>query len=215
MNIRWKIAQFCELWWWKFYLANKDKKTYLSWKKDYWKSVFEKIKPSVKIELQANILELGCGPAGCFIFFNQNKITALDPLLHLYERELHFFNEKDYANTSFISVSIEEATIDETFDFVLCFNAINHVKSVQLSLNKISKCLSPKGKLLLSVDAHNHLFLKKIFAAIPGDVLHPHQYTLQEYTEMCDAVELNLEQTILLKREKIFSHHLLVLSKTH
>jgi 2-polyprenyl-6-hydroxyphenyl methylase/3-demethylubiquinone-9 3-methyltransferase len=95
---------------------------------------------------------------------------------------------------------------------VLCFNAINHVHDIQNSLNKISKWVKPNGKVLLSVDAHNYLLLKKVFTAIPGDVLHPHQYTLQEYIMLCRAAELNNEKIVLLKSGRIFSHYLILLT---
>jgi 2-polyprenyl-6-hydroxyphenyl methylase/3-demethylubiquinone-9 3-methyltransferase len=213
-QMKWQIAQFFELWWWRLYLKRKNKATYLAWKKNYWQTVFNKIEDYFTVQPHQKILELGCGPAGCFIFFTQNQITAIDPLIFSYENSLHFFKRSEYPNTTFLNNSIEEADMIDQYDVVLCFNAINHVQDIQNSLNKISKWVKPNGKVLLSVDAHNYSLLKKVFAAIPGDVLHPHQYTLQEYILLCRAAGLNNEKVILLKAENIFSHYLLLLSAT-
>lgn len=210
-NLKWKLAQFFELKWWLFYFKGKEKVAYLNWKKNYWKSVFKQTEIHESIQPSDTILELGCGPAGCFIYFTQNKIVAVDPLLQSYQNSLSFFEPSEYPNTQFISSSIEKASIQKQFDVILCFNAINHVKDIELSLNKLCKWLKPEGKVFLSVDAHNHSFLKTVFHAIPGDILHPHQYTLQEYVELCSNAGLKHSETILLKKESIFSHYLLLL----
>lgn len=212
-NLKWRVAQFFELWWWRFYFKNKQKHTYLEWKKKYWESVFKKVESVLHIQPQQQILELGCGPAGCFIFLNKNKITAVDPLLLAYEQKLPFFNPKEYGHVTFVPASIEAASIHHSFDVVLCFNAINHVRDIQLCLKRLYSWVKPGGRVLLSVDAHRHSMLKRVFATIPGDILHPHQYTLQEYETLCSMVGLHKETVVLLKQESIFSHYLLVLSK--
>lgn len=216
MNFRstkWKLAQFFELKWWHFYFKGKEKTAYLNWKKGYWKRVFEQIENSVSIQLTASILELGCGPAGCFIYFTQNKIIAVDPLIQSYQKSLTFFDPSEYPNTQFISLSIEDVSIEQQFDVILCFNAINHVNDIELSLEKIHSWVKPQGKVFLSVDAHNYANLKAIFKAIPGDILHPHQYTLQEYKQLCSNAGFICAESILLKKEMIFSHYLLLLNK--
>lgn len=211
-HIKWRIAQFLELWWWHFYLKKKDSATYLTWKKNYWQSAFKKIEEHFIVQPHQEILELGCGPAGCFIHFTTNKITAIDPLISSYEKKIPFFNKRNFPNTTFVNTAIETAEINRKFEVVLCFNAINHVCDINNCLNKIYSWISPNGKVLLSVDAHNYSFLKKIFAAFPGDVLHPHQYTLQEYLLLCRKTGLLDEKVVMLSSGSIFSHYLIVLS---
>ena len=86
MKFRWKIAQFFEAWWWRNYLRGKSIPDYLEWKRQYWWAFLEKIELNVGPE--ANILDAGCGPAGIFILFPENKVTAVDPLLAIVRVEL-------------------------------------------------------------------------------------------------------------------------------
>ena len=89
--LRWKIAQWFELRWWKNYLQAKNEGEYLSWKRNYWKEILKKVPEVLHYR---TVCDLGCGPAGVFIALPQNRVTAVDPLVEEYERQIPFFQQQ-------------------------------------------------------------------------------------------------------------------------
>lgn len=208
MQLRWQIAQFFEIRWWQHYLCGKDKNRYLDWKKNYWKALVDRL--GLQVEPDVSVLDAGCGPAGIFTILPNNRVDAVDPLLDRYERDLSHFRKSEYLNVRFFSETIEDFQPAQTYDYVFCLNAINHVSDLNFSLDRLTACTRPGGTLVLSVDAHNYGWLKRIFTWIPGDVLHPHQYDLTEYQDMLTRRGWRIEQTVLLKKERIFSYYVMV-----
>ncbi len=209
MSLKWKIAQSLEIRWWQRYLKSKSPKEYLSWKRNYWKDFLQKIK--VEVDENSSILDAGCGPAGIFIYFPKNEVSALDPLLDQYASLPHF-SKADYKNVDFISAPLEDADLKK-YDYVFCLNAINHVADLDSSIDKIVDSIKPGGKLILSIDAHNFKGLKHIFRLLPGDALHPHQYDKQEYQTMLTTRGLQIKNEVLIKHEFIFDYWALVAKK--
>lgn len=209
-KLKWKIAQWFELRWWKAYLRDKDKEEYLNWKKNYWSSLLEQISDVVKPEDTLSIADLGCGPAGIFIALPAANVTAVDPLLDKYESETTFFKRSDYTNVEFARTTIEDFIPKKKFDVVFCMNAINHVSDIERAYDVLTICTNSNGKVVVSIDAHNYSFFKHLFRLVPGDVLHPHQYSLREYELFLEKRGLKILKTVLLKREFFFSHYVLV-----
>lgn len=208
-KLKWKIAQWFELRWWKAYLRDKNKEQYLSWKKNYWNNLLEQIADVVKPESSLTIADLGCGPAGIFIALAGKNVTAVDPLLDEYENETPFFKRSDYPNVEFVTSTLEGFTPNKKFDAVFCLNAINHVSDIERAYDVLTTCANSNGKVVMSIDAHNHAFFKHLFRLIPGDVLHPHQYNLREYELFLEKRGWKILKTVLLKREFFFSHYLI------
>lgn len=205
MLLRWRIAQFFEIRWWQHYLSGKEKNGYLNWKKAYWQALSDRL--GLQVAAGASVLDVGCGPAGIFTIFPGNPVDAVDPLLDRYERDLAHFRKSDYPNVRFFSEALEHFQPPQTYDCVFCLNAINHVDDLKVCLDRLSACTRPGGTLVLSVDAHNYGWLKRIFRWIPGDILHPHQHDLAEYQEMLTSRGLRIERTLLLKKERIFGYY--------
>lgn len=209
-NFRWKVAQWFEWRWWKRYLKKKDKIQYLTWKRSYWQNLLDSVADVLVINPAMRICDLGCGPAGIFIALPANKITAVDPLIRVYENETVVFSPADYVNTNFECSTIEDFSADCPFDVVFCLNAINHVKDIDAGFQKLNALCTSGGKVVLSVDAHNFSFFKFLFRFIPGDILHPHQYDLTEYTQLLEKQNFRILKTVLVKEELLFNHFLLV-----
>ncbi len=208
--LKWRLAQWVELRWWKRYLKGKNKQTYLNWKREYWKSVWNKIAKVIPLTPTSTIADMGCGPAGIFIAFPGHSVTAIDPLLQQYETHLPFFERSDYPNCLFITSGIEDFEIASAFDIVFCMNAINHVKDMEKAVDVIVKATKRSGYLVISIDAHNHSFFKMLFRLVPGDILHPHQYDLKEYQSFLEKRGIKIKKTELLKQEFFFNHYLIV-----
>ncbi len=218
-RLKWKVAQWFELRWWKGYLRGKKKQQYLEWKRNYWRGVLSISGVSETLNSTKTICDLGCGPAGIFIALPDIKITAVDPLIDAYEKQTPFFTKSDYPNVKFVRSTIEDFQTSEVFktsdvyDIVFCLNAINHVHDIEKGFEKLNAVCADGGTLIVSIDAHNYSFFKYLFRLIPGDVLHPHQYDLEEYKALVEKQGMRIVKTELLKREGLFNHYLLVASK--
>lgn len=207
-TLRWKLAQYFEKRWWKNYLSNKTVEDYRVWKKDYWKKLLAA--GEISLANDSKVLDTGCGPAGVFIVLENQQVTAIDPLLIDYEKQLQHFNKSDYKNVDFIHSPIENFKRENYFDFVFCMNAINHVQDYETAMNNLTESLKPSGVFILTIDAHNYSFFKLLFRAIPGDILHPHQYNLNEYKSHLLKRGVEIEKEILLKKEFFFNHYMII-----
>ncbi|HNM07875.1 MAG TPA: methyltransferase [Chitinophagales bacterium] len=212
-TIKWNIAQKAELKWWQQYLKGKDVEAYHTWKRAYWQGILDKIAGSAPIREGMSILDAGCGPAGMFMQLPNCNVDALDPLLDEYEKNLPHFKRSMYANTTFHALPLEQYQTDKQYDIVFCMNAINHVSDIAFSYDLLAKMVKPGGKLVVSIDAHNHNFFKHLFRMIPGDILHPHQYDLKEYSAFIIDRNCRILQTEKLKHEFFFDHYVQVAQK--
>lgn len=208
--MKWKLAQKLERMWWRRYLRGQSPEEYRSWKEAYWDKFYSLVADEVALLPDARIADIGCGPAGIFSYFKEYDVTAIDPLLDSYQEDLSVFNKEDYPCTRFVTSSIEDFTADQEFDLVCCLNAINHVSNLSLAFQKVAEFTKSGGYCALSIDAHNHAFLKHLFRAVPGDALHPHQYSLAEYEAMMTQVGFSLVKTELYKKHPIFNYYLLL-----
>lgn len=211
MHIWWKIAQQLEIRWWQWYLRRRPVGAYLDWKKAYWKQFLER--SEVRVEAGSRVLDAGCGPAGIFIALSSAHIEALDPLLDQYESSLRHFNRNWYPEVIFHALPLEQFAPTGTFDCIFCLNAINHVSDIRRSLAVLEDCLSDKGEMILSIDAHRFRMLKWLFRIFKGDALHPHQYGLADYIGMARAKGLELTRVIPYEDGLIFRYYVLKLIK--
>lgn len=207
MKQRWKLAQFFEAFWWRLYLWRKPMADYLAWKRRYWQSFLSD--NGITVAPRQSILDMGCGPAGIYMVFAQNPVTAVDPLLGHYRKRFAHLCKDSFPNVRFLESPFEHFEPDQRFDLAFCINAINHVADLDVCFQKLAKSIQPAGRLILTVDAHNYLIFKKLFRLLPGDILHPHQYGLDEYQALLRMNGFDLSGTRLLKREFFFNYYLL------
>jgi 2-polyprenyl-6-hydroxyphenyl methylase/3-demethylubiquinone-9 3-methyltransferase len=213
-TLKWKLAQSIELRWWKNYLGDKNPTEYAAWKKQYWQNLLSKIE-TLKFTDGLEVLDCGCGPAGVFMAMPENaKVDAEDPLLLDYETNLTHFKQSNYPLIKFFAVPLEDFNPSKKYDLIFCMNAINHVSDINFCYDKLCSMLKPNGQLVITIDAHNHSFFKNLFRAIPGDVLHPHQYDLNEYNQFLTSRNLKIVKTEKLKSEFFFNHYLQVAVNT-
>jgi 2-polyprenyl-3-methyl-5-hydroxy-6-metoxy-1,4-benzoquinol methylase len=163
--------------------------------------------------LKQKILDAGCGPAGIFMAFPDNEVTAFDPLIDQYEADLPHFKRTLYPNVRFVTAQIENFDDGEKYDTIFCMNAINHVADIRKSYGNLARLLQPNGKLVVSIDAHNHGFFKYLFRILPGDILHPCQYDLKDYTRFLEENGLTVIKTEKLKSAFFFDYYVQVAEK--
>lgn len=211
MKLRWKIAQAAEIRWWQSYLNKKDKSEYLTWKKKYWEQFLKDC--TLTIPKKSVCLDIGCGPAGIFTILQEQQVDAIDPLLDNYSEKLAHFTPMDYPNVTFQSLPLEKIKQDKIYDYIFCLNAINHVADLEQCFDNLFSLTKTGGTLVVSIDAHNHNIFKHIFRAIPGDILHPHQYDLEEYKTMVTTRNGAIIKTIHKDKAFFFDYYILVIEK--
>jgi 2-polyprenyl-3-methyl-5-hydroxy-6-metoxy-1,4-benzoquinol methylase len=209
-TLKWNIAQTLELQWWKQYLQKKDVNEYLRWKRGQWDRALAIIRTAIPIEKGMKVLDAGCGPAGIFMNLTDCAVDAVDPLVDQYEKELPHFKRNMYPHVRFFNSPVEDFTTSTLYDVVISTNAINHVSDIAGSYKKLSSMVRPGGTLVITVDAHNHQFFKHLYRLIPGDMLHPHQYDVDEYIGFFtrNGFSLLLQQS--MRKEFFFSHFILI-----
>lgn len=148
-----------------------------------------------------------------FMLFGNNKTTAFDPLIDSYENDLPHFKKNNYPSVTFINSGLEDISINEKFDKIFCMNAINHVQDIELCYDNLIQLAKPDAFVIVTIDAHNYSFFKKIFRLLPGDILHPHQYDLNEYEKFLTSRNCDLIKSIHLKQEFFFDHYMLIAQK--
>lgn len=132
-------------------------------------------------------------------------VTAVDPLLNTY-RPLPHFQPEAFPGVDFRQMLLERMNEVAAYDQIFCLNVINHVSDMPLVLRQLRRALKPGGLCWISVDAHHYPFLQPVFAAIPGDILHPHQYTRQQYEELAGTAGFRLLDKQLLKPGGLFDY---------
>ncbi|MDC3210392.1 class I SAM-dependent methyltransferase [Saprospiraceae bacterium] len=211
MSLRWKIAQAAEIRWWQNYLKKRPKADYLIWKRKYWKTLLSRL--NLTILRGEKVLDAGCGPAGIFMVLEEFQTDAMDPLLDDYEKKLDHFSKSQYPNVRFFNEPLETFSPNERYKKVFCLNAINHVADLDLCFDKLVDFTEDGGTMIVSIDAHNFTFFKKIFRVLPGDILHPHQFNLEEYQRMIIDRGCKLEQSILYREDFFFNYYILIFTK--
>ncbi len=209
-SLRWRVAQWLEIRWWRRYLNKKDKGQYYQKKAQYWRSILRTLE--IDIPAQQEILDVGCGPAGIFIIFEDHQVRALDPLFSSYQKVLPHFDPKDYPWVTFENITIEQAT-GPARKWVFCLNAINHVADWEQGLGKLWELTTEGGTLILSSDVHNYRWLKYIFRLLPGDALHPHQHSREDYLQALERIGLKTQKERILKKGLIFGYWVVILKK--
>ncbi len=210
LNLRWKVAQWLEIRWWRQYLKRKPPAPYLQQKAAYWRRVAEAA--GIRVPPGAQVLDAGCGPAGIFIILEGVAVTAIDPLLKQY-RQLPHFRASDYPTAAFRQMALEDLQEQSRYDVVFCLNVINHVADLPCALRKLALALKAGGSCWLSVDAHRFRALQPLFAALPGDALHPHQHTCLQYESLFREAGFCIQRRHLLKPGGLFDYWIFQLKR--
>lgn len=204
-SLRWRIAQRLESLWWRRYLADKPPADYLADKTAYWARELTRLGWQPVSGRRA--LDAGCGPAGIFIHLHDKEnVTALDPLLDRYEAELEIFDRANYPAVNFLHQPLETDIPGTAFPAIYCFNAINHVADWDRALDVLTAAAAPGCRMILTSDVHRHAWLKPIFQALPGDLLHPQQHGPEAYRTALENRGWRIEQETVLKQEAIFNY---------
>jgi len=109
--------------------------------------------------------------------------------------------------TSFRSANIEKDRINGTFNLILCFEVLEHIKDYGLVIKRFSELLKPNGTLIISTPSLNAP-LYKIGLIKKKDKLlgHLRRYTEEDLVNLCKSEGLRIIET--MKREGILRNFL-------
>ncbi len=178
-----------------------------------WQNLINSCAPQLTISTDSSILDMGCGPAGIFMSFPENPVTAVDPLIESYEADLDVFSKNKYPNVQFIQSGIESFKCNKPYDIVFCMNAINHVKDIKAGFKTLADCCKKGGTVVITIDAHTSNFMKGIFRIGPGDILHPHQYDKKEYCAFLTDNGFKVVKEVTIEKGKVFDYYMIVAEK--
>ena len=128
--------------------------------------------------ISGDVLELGCGEGrGIDIILKKSKsFTAIDKISEVTERL-----SRKYPNEKFISSSFPplKNIENESFDTVISFQVIEHIKNDKLFIKEIHRILKPGGKALISTP--------NISMTLTRNPWHVREYTSQQLFDLASS----------------------------
>ena len=204
-RMKWKLAQYLESRWWRWYLGSKHPEEYYRWKFSYWHNFLKTIGNELSLSPDDQYLDLGCGPAGIFMVL-PGHITAVDPLIEQYRNDFPFLFQHLTGKVQFYAAKAEDFRSDTLFDSVFCLNVINHVNDIGHAMHNIHRLSKPGGTLVISVDEHRWRILYHLFKWLPLDVLHPYQLKREDFEKLLISNGFEVKSDTVLKSGTIFRY---------
>lgn len=128
--------------------------------------------------ISGDVLELGCGEGrGIDIILKKSKsFTAIDKISEVTERL-----SRKYPNEKFISSSFPplKNIENESFDTLISFQVIEHIKNDKLFIKEIHRILKPGGKALISTP--------NISMTLTRNPWHVREYTSQQLFDLASS----------------------------
>lgn len=109
--------------------------------------------------------------------------------------------------TKFIVMDILNDLMNETFDLVVCFEVLEHVKNIEIAIKKLKNTLKQSAYLIISTPSRNApLFRLGLTKREDRRSGHLRRYTMEELTGLLKNASLKIVET--RKTEGIFRNFL-------
>ncbi|MTI22177.1 class I SAM-dependent methyltransferase [Fulvivirga sp. RKSG066] len=148
--------------------------------------------------VQGDLLEIGCGE-GRGIAMLEDKVdsfTAIDKIEPVIESL-----SKQYPKVKFIQDNIPplNKVADNSFDVIITFQVIEHIKKDRLFLEEINRVLKPGGKALITTPN-----IKKTLTRNPW---HIREYTADELKTLAEQIFSKVTMRGITGNEKVWEYY--------
>jgi SAM-dependent methyltransferase len=147
--------------------------------------------------VQGDVLELGCGEGrGVGMLLERAKtFTALDKINEVIETLNGKYPGHTFRQASFPPVDLPDAS----FDTIVSFQVIEHIKPDGLFLREISRLLRPGGKALISTP--------NIRMTLSRNPWHIREYTAEELEQLCMPFFSDVQSLGIAGSEQVMAYH--------
>ncbi|UXX80575.1 class I SAM-dependent methyltransferase [Reichenbachiella carrageenanivorans] len=148
--------------------------------------------------VKGQVLEPGCGEGrGIAVLSPQTKeYLALDKIEEVIEKLKPQFPSVDFRAAVFPPfIGIE----DNTFDTVISFQVIEHIKEDKLFLEEIHRVLKPGGQGVITTP--------NIKMSLSRNPWHEREYTNQELKDLAGSIFSKVEMKGIAGNEKVMAYH--------
>lgn len=150
-----------------------------------------------KERVAGKLLEVGCGE-GRGVELLEEKVTSYTGIDKI--TEVVDGLSIAYPHSTFLQANIPPlAFADESFDFVISFQVIEHIKDDKTYLQEIARVLKPGGKALITTPN-----IKKSLSRNPW---HIREYTAQQLTNLCALYFSDVEMLGVSGNEKVMEYY--------
>jgi ubiquinone/menaquinone biosynthesis C-methylase UbiE len=148
-------------------------------------------------KVHGNLLEVGCGEGRgvTWLMPKVEKFSAIDKITEIVEGL-----KKKFPQGNFISGNIPPLPYeDNTFDCVVSFQVIEHIKDDNLYLEEISRVLKPNGLALITTPNRP--------MSLSRNPWHEREYTADELTSLAKKYFTKVEMKGITGNEKVMQYY--------
>jgi len=148
-------------------------------------------------KVHGNLLEVGCGEGRgvTWLMPKVEKFSAIDKIAEVVEGL-----KKKFPQGNFISGNIPPLPYDDnTFDCVVSFQVIEHIKDDNLYLKEISRVLKPNGLALITTPNRP--------MSLSRNPWHEREYTAGELTSLAKKYFTKVEMKGITGNEKVMQYY--------
>ncbi len=148
--------------------------------------------------IKGDLLELGCGEGRGVELLAPlaQRYVALDKIIEVIDKLQERYPKLDFRQAVFPPFKGIE---DESFDTIVSFQVIEHIKDDELFLKEIERVLKPGGTAVLTTPN-----IKKTLTRNPW---HVREYTAQQLTELSEKYFDNVEMKGVAGNEKVMAYY--------
>lgn len=161
---------------------------------------------SQNLKPDTNILDVGCGPTCVGRLFNVGSKTYLDPLMDSF---LKRYPERLPEGEKICSVAESIPKPDETFDVVICVNALDHMIDPGKAPSEMRRVLKRDGIFVLGIFLHPTLiaiarrFIEKWLPFFREEA-HPYSFTLRSIRKLLNNFFFIEQEIRVFRKDSAF-----------
>lgn len=132
-----------------------------------------------------NILEIGCGTG------DQIPIISKHGNYFGIEKDINAFEKAKNYKKEIYNVSLEELSSSEKYEAICLFDVLEHIENDFQALKKINNLISNKGRLFISVPAHQIIFSRHDLA-----LKHYRRYNMKALKKMLEKNNFRIVKSL-------------------